>query len=249
MLLRPLGHATADEGTAPPRAADAHDGPVATSAIVPFEGLPGLGPFFVLERDPAPGSTDLAALIGDPAVTDAVIDRYAERLATTRRDIAGSLFLQGWASRVASVHAGCLALGGGVPDLGPANLRFHFPDVGPVELTVGDPALRPVAGGWRQLVDGHLAPLIGAVDDRSGPGARRLWGNVASALAGALVALGRRGHGIPAEFTPMPAELTDYGDWITAGAGVRYVRRTCCNLFRVEGYGVCGDCVILRGER
>ncbi len=239
MLLRPLGHATADEGTAPAPDFLAHDGAVPSASVVPFRELRDIGQFFSLSPTPLATGRDVTGLLEDPS---AAIDLYADRLSTARRDIAGSLFLQGWASRVGSIHLGCLALADGVPDLGPANLTYRLPDAGPVELALRDPGLHPAEGAWAALVDRHLGPLVEAVDEACGPGARRLWGNVASALAGALVMLRRKGV---AAAVDLPAELADFGDW----TGTRYRRRTCCNLFRVDGYGLCGDCVILRERR
>lgn len=210
-----------------------------TPTEVPFRALRRIGAFFAVDRDPLAGGTSAADLLTDPATVDAVVDRYAERLGTSRRDIAGSLFLQGWASRVVSIQLGCQALTGRSPDLDPANLSYRFPDVGPVELRIGNPHLTDPAADPTGLLDRHLGPLIVAVDERTGPGGRRLWGNVASAYAGALVMLGRQGF---AGATALPEALVEYGDW-TDG---RFRRRTCCNLFRVEGYGLCGDCVIPR---
>ncbi len=253
MLLRPLGHATADEGTAHARR-HREDEQVPPSAV-PFESLSALGPFFALDelRIEQSGWTGVRRLIGDPTATDEAIDLYAGRLGISRRDIAGSLLVQGWAGRLTSVLAGCQVLAHGVPDLAAANLAYRFVEGAPVELRITDPALDEVTVGWQRLIDLHLEPLIAAVDGRCRAGRRRLWGNVAAALAGSVGSLARAGVATLDELTCLPwtqpAELRDLGEWVTTPSGLRYARRTCCNLVRVPGYGLCSDCVIDREPR
>ena len=244
MLLRPLGHATADEGTAT-GCGPGEDDPV-PPPTVPFDQLAALGPFFAL-LPPGEGHTPVRRLLDGEATTDAAIDLYAERLTTNRRDIAGSLLVQGWAGRLTSVFAGCAVLEHRVPDLAAANLTYRFVPGMPVELGIIDPALMGTALGWRRLVDEHLEPLVMAVDDRCRAGRRRLWGNVAAAMAGSLGSLARAAGDL-AELTAQPwaqpAELADLGEWVPTEAGPSYARRTCCNLVRVPGYSLCSDCVI-----
>ena len=247
MLLRPLGHATAAEGTAPPGRLSRNDGRVPASTV-PFDDLAELGPFFALHPGRQPGWTAVHQLLDDPRTTDAAIDLYAERLATSRRDIAGSLLVQGWAGRLTSVFAGCIALAERVPDLAAANLAYRFVEAAPVEIGITDPALGEPAAGWRRLIAHHLEPLIAAVDDRCRAGARRLWGNVAAAMAGSLGSLDRAGVAALDELVKstwaQPAELADLGQWVPTPQGLRYARRTCCNIVRVPGYDLCADCVI-----
>ncbi|MBA2414848.1 MAG: hypothetical protein H0V64_02930 [Geodermatophilaceae bacterium] len=220
-------------------------------AAVPFAELSRLGAFFALRpAQDEPGWTGVRRLLEDTTVTDEAIDLYAERLATGRRDIAGSLLVQGWAGRLTSVFAGCAEIAHGSPDLAAANLTYRFVEGAPAELSVFDPTLRDAALGWRRLVDYNLEPLIAAVDGQCRAGRRRLWGNVAAALAGSLGGLARAGvAGLP-ELTgrlwARPAELADLGEWVSTASGPLYSRRTCCNIVRIPGYSLCADCVIDR---
>lgn len=216
-------------------------------ATIPFDRLAELGPFFALQPH-RPEWTGVRRLLEDHTHTDDAIDLYAARLGTGRRDIAGSLLVQGWAGRLTSVFAGCAVLVDGVPDLTAGNLRYRFVSGAPVELAAIDPALTDIEPGWRRLVDRHLDPLIEVVAGRCRAGRRTLWGNVASALAGSLQSLARADVAALDELSAkpwaQPAELADLGEWVPTDGGMRYARRTCCNIVRVPRYGLCGDCVI-----
>ncbi len=217
---------------------------------VPFDRLAALGPFFALHPagSDRPEPAGVRRLLEDAPTLDAAIDLYAGRMATTRRDIAGSLLLQGWAGRLTSAFAGCAVLSAAVPDLSATNLTYSLPAGGPVDLGLVDGTLLDVAPGWRRLVDTHLDPLVAAVDDRCGAGQRRLWGNVAAALAGSLGSLARAGVAGLDELTALPwaqpPELAGLGQWLATEWGSRYARRTCCNLVRIPGFDLCADCVI-----
>ena len=220
------------------------------ASTVPFGTLAELGPFFDLRPAPSdePGWTGVRRMLHDSTATDEAVDLYADRLSTSRRDIAGSLLVQGWAGRLTSVFAGSAVLVDGVPDLAADNLFYRFAENAPVEVAIAEVALQDVATGWRRLVDHHLEPLITAVDRRCRAGQRRLWGNVAAAMAGSLGSLARAGVADLGQLTVLPwaqpGELADLGEWVPTAAGLRYARRTCCNIVRVSGYALCSDCVI-----
>ena len=84
-----------------------------------------------------------------------------------------------------------------------------------------------------------------------------LWGNVASALAGAA---GMLAEGFPARAQAAgqltaailrQGPLRGTGELVQPDAAVArrfLVRRSCCLFYRVPGGGTCGDCVLVREE-
>lgn len=210
--------------------------------------LAGVGQYFVLhtgEPDHRAGWRPASAVIGDAQELAGLIDVVAERLGTTERWIAASVFYQGWAARITSVYAGCAALGGAVPDLSAAALRYRFPASGPVDLLAAPLLAVDAVTGWRRLLQFHLDPLADAVRRQVRIGRHVLRGNLASALAGSLVVLAGTGHGALADLIiqgwAQPAELARCGQWRSTPAGPRYARATCCGYIQLPG-GECGDC-------
>ena len=104
-----------------------------------------------------------------------------------------------------------------------------------------------VAQTWR---DGPVATLVDRVGEDFSVSATVLWGNVASAVAGATGMLGRARPDLAEAATALLAELlaTDVlagtGELGRHGAERRFVRRSCCLFYRVPGGGLCGDCVL-----
>jgi ferric iron reductase protein FhuF len=85
-----------------------------------------------------------------------------------------------------------------------------------------------------------------------------LWGNVASALAGAMTMLVEV-HPEQADTAARLVEtLLERGPLAGTGEIFRpeasrpqrfFVRRSCCLFYRVPGGGYCGDCVLTRDAR
>ena len=232
-----------------------------------------LGPFFALDTDTPPATRadgappwrPFADLTDDPAVTAARIQAIrvgiAERGRLAVEDVphraAASLAHLGLVSRLLSPSLGAALLGGVVPDLD----GLYWRDVlGPVPLTLPDPRGTSVDAGdpeavamavGDQLANGPVARLGAAIGAAGQVSSRVLWGNVASAAAGAVRML--------AAASPAHAEvafavgrrlvardpLTGTGAFAgPAGAGA-FRRRTCCLYYKVPGGGYCGDCVLL----
>jgi ferric iron reductase protein FhuF len=137
-----------------------------------------------------------------------------------------------------------------VPDL--SGLRWRWSPGTSIELSLADPrgweaqdAAEPVC---RTVVDGQLRPLVEAVRGVVPVAEGLLWGNAASALAGALYIrsehpgpAGRLGGLVRRLLALEP--LTGMGVLQPDGS---YVRRTCCLYYRVPPGGAkCGDCVLL----
>ncbi len=228
-----------------------------------------LGPFFVLETGPPPLTTAdgappwraFAELTDDPAVTRARIDAIrvgiAERGRLPVEDVphraAASLAHLGLVSRLLSPSLGAALLGGVVPDLD----RLWWRDVlGPVPLTLPDArgdavdAADPdevAAALSRQLADGPVARLGAAIGGAGGVSEQILWGNVASATAGAVRMLASASPAHAGAAYAVGERMVDRAPLTGAGAftGTAFRRSTCCLYYKVPGGGYCGDCVLL----
>jgi hypothetical protein len=100
---------------------------------------------------------------------------------------------------------------------------------------------------WRVVVEGNLWPLVAAVRAAVRVAEGLLWGNAASALAGALGVLARARPRHAAAARRLVDELLAAPPLRGTGAfgpqGFR--RRSCCLYYRVPGGGLCGDCALL----
>jgi iron complex transport system ATP-binding protein len=170
--------------------------------------------------------------LADPAVRGDVAERIAATVGGCEPRVAESTLVLGLAARIWSVALGSVALTGVLPDLG----QFAFSDDrGSVQLGLTS------ARGWRttEAADLHevvvgrtLAPIIATMPLSS----RLLWGNVASALAGAARVLALPANGLVGQLLAVPPLQGELD------AGGR--RATCCLFYRVPGAGLCGDCVL-----
>ncbi|MET9253886.1 (2Fe-2S)-binding protein [Streptomyces sp. NPDC003717] len=162
--------------------------------------------------------------------------------------VAASVAQQGLAARLWSVVLGCAVHYGRVPDLDPALLHWDPGAGAPDDLWL--PEVRALPGDAATVaavvLDGHLVPLADALRTRHRVAAGLLWGNAASALAGAGRELERRsgGTGAADRARRLTADLLAHPLLAGAGTltGTAYRRRSCCLYYRVPGGGVCGDC-------
>ena len=105
----------------------------------------------------------------------------------------------------------------------------------------------------RSVVTATVEPVVRAVRDGFSVSEQVLWGNVASALAGAMTMLVEV-HPAEADLTAHLVEgLLDRGRLAGTGEVCQpeasqprrtFVRRSCCLFYRVPGGGYCGDCVL-----
>ncbi|MEV6957679.1 (2Fe-2S)-binding protein [Streptomyces sp. NPDC051207] len=224
------------------------------------------GGFFVL-RTAEPRASALPALAEayapePPDVQRDPLGRRVRKVGAALRApeprVAASVAQQGLAARLWSVALGCAALYGTVPDLDPRLLRWDPDGSAPDDLWL--PRVRPLPGGASTLaeavLDGHLTLLNTAVRARYGLAAGLLWGNAASALAGAARELDRwaRRHGrtdTAARSRALAAGLLRHPLLASTGTltGTAFRRRSCCLYYRVPNGGVCGDCCFPRPPR
>jgi len=237
------------------------------------------GPYFVVEPRPGgPAWRPLSVLVSDPAVlaervghARAVLARNAGTAPEEIQErVAASVVFLGLASRLVSPALGAAVLGGVVPDLTVDGLWWRPVEGGPLPLAAravrgaaaGDlsagPQLRAAAAALSQgCVQGLAGPVLAAFRTLFRVSPQVLWGNVASALAGAA---GMLAGGFPAraqaagQLTALilaQGPLRGSGELVQpeAGRARRFlVRRSCCLLYRVPGGGTCGDCVLVPDE-
>ncbi|MFD4262922.1 (2Fe-2S)-binding protein [Streptomyces sp. NPDC058534] len=183
------------------------------------------------------------------------VRKVADALRAPEARVAASVAQQGLAARLWSVALACAALTGRVPDLAPGLLRWDPDATAPDDLWLAEVRSRPADTATLAdvVLTAHLAPLTVAVHNRYGVATGLLWGNAASALAGAGRELNRwaRRHG--------RTDTAERAGALTAGllahpllagtgtlTGTAFRRRSCCLYYRVPGAGVCGDCCFPR---
>jgi hypothetical protein len=230
-----------------------------------LDRLAGAGPFFAVDLDPPPPTRaadgpawhPFSALLEDSAVLcarvaavrSAIADRAGLDLAEIDPRAAASLAHLGLTSRLVSPVLGGVLLAGELLQLDAAGLWWR--DVlGPVPLAAPGVTSRPVAPDdaaavAAALTTGPAAALVDAVA-RQGVSPRVLWGNLASAAAGALSMLRQIAPGGPAALARFGAALFAAPGLSHAGrfGPAGFLRHSCCLYYRVPGGGLCGDCVL-----
>ncbi len=169
--------------------------------------------------------------------------------------VTGSIVQLGLAARFWSIGLGTAALGSVLPELHPDRAHWRQPPEGLIEFWLPGPgttrATPDLAGALHRavLVD-HLTPLSQAVRAVAPVAERLLWGNAASALAGAVRVLQvQRPDAAPraawlARELLARAPLAGTATVAPAGAaGLAFRRTTCCLYYRLPRAGLCGDCV------
>ncbi len=207
-----------------------------------------VGPYFAIDTDPGVAGHPLwrtfTELCG-PALPDQLA-AVRMRLGVEEPRVAASLFYQGVAGRLWSPVLATAAVHGLTPDLEPGRTYWRAASPGPVLLAAPDAGAldADAATVLRVVVDRHLRPLADAVRAVTPVAAGLLWGNAASALAGALTVLAQARRGAAA--ARLAGELLDLpplrGTGTLGPQGFR--RRSCCLYYRVPGGGLCGDCVL-----
>jgi hypothetical protein len=228
-----------------------------------LDRLASLDGFFALRtgRPPLPTLAETYAPQNFTIEADPLIFRVRKvvrLLSAPEVRIGVSVAQQGLAARLWSVALGAAALYGQVPDLDPRLLRWDADGSAPDDLWLSEVRALPAdAATIRQVVHhGHLEPLAAALRARHPVSAGLLWGNAASALAGAARELDRwaRVNGrteVGDRARALAAELLDHPDLRDTGTlnGTAFRRRSCCLYYRIPGGGVCGDCCFARPPR
>jgi ferric iron reductase protein FhuF len=209
-----------------------------------------IGPFFALATDTAGPGWRLATAY----YPDGFLAGARARLPEAEPRVAASIAQQGYAARLWSPVLGAGLLAGIVPDL--ARLQIRAPETAsPLALALPKPTggragdLATLAElSYLVVVAGHLEPLALALGPEVAEGL--LWGNAASALAGALGVLVRARPSLREPATALAAallargRLADTGELGATGEGLGFRRRSCCLYYRLPGGALCGDCAL-----
>jgi hypothetical protein len=215
----------------------------------------GVGEFFAVDIDPADSWSPLRALLTDEATLDERVLRTRHSLATSSGvgvevvplRTAASVDQLALSARVLSPALGACVLAGCVPGFDPDNLRYGGQRIG-----VADPAGRNVAADQAaealrtDVVETVLVPLVAAYAARFHLSTQVLWGNVASALNGAVAVLDASGTEQRLTAAPIVADLlrTPPLTGTVHSADPHFVRNSCCLWYRIPGAQLCGDCVL-----
>jgi hypothetical protein len=219
-----------------------------------------LGPFFAVASDPTaaadPSWRPMRDLTTDPAPLRARIAHVRRALGGDDR-VAASIAFQGYAAALVSAPYAAVVLHGVVPALTPDALYWHTAASGPLRLWCPRPDLLPERELAALLLDRHLGALVAAVRAQVRVSEKVLWGNAASAVAGAKRVLGTARPGAAARAADVAAGLLAEAPLAGAGdllapvppdVGWTFRRRSCCLYYRVPGGGLCDDCVLRRGD-
>jgi ferric iron reductase protein FhuF len=195
----------------------------------------------------------------EPLVTDAA--RLGELVrgtkagrGTDRDDVATSLFVQGYAFRIASTAVGAWIVGDAVLDVAPARtaiaLGRHRPNAVALDEVRVLPAADTLSALHDVLIDGHLAPMVACAHEVCRVGEPLLWGNVAASCASSF---GAFAGGLPerrveiraraeAFFASARPEIAGAGRLVRLGDGWAWERRSCCLWYQTESGFKCEDC-------
>ncbi|WP_430781587.1 (2Fe-2S)-binding protein [Actinoplanes sp. G11-F43] len=213
-----------------------------------------LGPYFAWERyDGAPGWRPLPDLL-DAGVLEQRVDLGRRMLARMggfgvgdieERVVASTIFL-GLASRLLSPLLGAVASTGVLPLPDPARLWWRPVESGPMPVAFHDLPVETGVDGFgaaftRTATRGLIVPLAGAVQRRFVLSPQVVWGNVASALGGALRMIPDAGPAVAVVGSALSVPPLRGMATLT---GRSLMRNNCCLYYRIPGGGTCGDCVL-----
>jgi len=218
-----------------------------------------INPLFALAHGEAPAPGDgwrsAAGLVdpADPAATDLVgaVDGW---LGGAEPRVVASLAVLGYSARLLAPALAVLLRDGLLLDMRPERVWWRFETGRGFTLRLTPPAgWRPAdPEGWcRQVVAGHLEPVIAAVRRVAPVAEGLLWGNAASSLAGTLRTLALASVAPLATCRDTGRAMLAYGPLRGTGTLVEhsgqlfFVRRSCCLYYRLPGGGLCGDCALV----
>jgi ferric iron reductase protein FhuF len=220
-----------------------------------LDAASAFGPFFALGTNLSGGGWQQATDLYRPGA-DGLFAPTGGALGAAEPRVTASVGQLDYAARLWSPVLACGLLESVVPDLASLQIR-QVDGARPVELALAEPRgwlasdLAQVAElSYQVVVEAHLEPLARALSGRVAIGL--LWGNAASALAGALgVLVGARSALLEPAAAVAAAlletgRLRNTGQLAVSSAGLTLRRRSCCLYYRLPGGGLCGDCCLIR---
>lgn len=220
-----------------------------------------VGPFFTVATEPGhrPGFRPLAELWSTPAPLRERIGHVAGSLRSGRR-VAASIVFQGIVASLVSAPLAAAATHGVVPRFDPDRLYVCPEPNRPWSLWCPAPEGRRVDPGAAAaaaldsvVLGGLVAPLVAVVRAQVAVSERVLWGNAASAVAGAVRVLVRARPAVAVPVAETARHLLTQGRLAGTGRLLpaadpavpwSFRRASCCLYYRVPGGGWCEDCVL-----
>jgi ferric iron reductase protein FhuF len=193
-------------------------------------------------------------LVTDPDALLDLVRATAAGRGTDRDDVATSLFVQGYAFRVASIAIGSWVVAGEVIDVDPRSMDIAIGRHRPNAVRLRAPSLvaadQPLRALHETLVEGHLAGLVATAHASCRVGEALLWANVAAACASSFGAFveplaDRRlelREGIESFFAAARPELGRGGSVVPVGDRWAWERNACCLWYQTDGGSRCEDC-------
>ena len=193
-------------------------------------------------------------LVADPARLGELVGTTKEGRGTDRDDVAMSLFVQGYAFRIASLAIGGWVMGDAVLDVAPAHTAIamgrHRPNAVALDHARLVAADNSLLGLHDALIEGHLAPLVACAHDACRVGEPLLWGNVAAGCASSFGAFANELVTRRVEIRDMAEsffasarpEVANAGRMVRLGDRWAWERKSCCLWYLTESAFKCEDC-------
>ena len=171
-----------------------------------------------------------------------------------------SLLVQGYVFRIASLAIGAWLLDDVVLDMAPSRTSIAMGRDEPNAVRLDEPRLvaaeDPAGALHDNLVDGHLASLVGTAHAACRVGEALLWSNVGASCASSFAAFmgplpDRRieiRERAEAFFATARPEVAESGTIVAVGSDWAWERRACCLWYRTEGGFRCADCSLWSAE-
>lgn len=231
-----------------------------TSARDALRVASSLGDFFAIEVASGPDWTALAALIGDESLLREQVAATSRALAAQlnisadriEQRPAASIWFLGLAARLISPPFGAAVLTGVVPRLNPDTVQWRAGPAGPIAISIRladstSSEIAPADALHDEVISTAIAPVLTAVGATFRLSGQVLWGNVASAVAGAATVVGTARPDLAHIAADLARQLQATALLEGTGRyGTRrfFVRTNCCLYYQLPGGGLCGDCVL-----
>jgi ferric iron reductase protein FhuF len=188
-------------------------------------------------------------LVSDPDALLSLVRATAAGRGTDRDDVAMSLFVQGYAFRIASMAVGGWLLGDAVLDVSPDTTAIAIGRDRPNAVRV-DAARLAGADVHGHLIEEHLAPLVDTAHRACRVGEALLWGNIGASCASSFAAfvdpLRERRIDIRKRadefFAAARPELARSGRIVSVGSRWVWERNACCLWYQTDSGFKCEDC-------
>jgi len=195
--------------------------------------------YFALESPPTlDGWASLAELVDSPSALVARVEITRAAVGAPDQRVAASIDFLGVVARVLSPALRSAVDTDIVPRLSLGAVWWRPAVPGPMRLSYRAVPAAPAAEFVPAVVSPVVAPLVAAYRASFALSAKVLWGDVASALNGAVLSLGRGTSFVRTVLSQPPLAGT------ARALPPTFVRNSCCLFYRVPGAGLCADCIL-----